>query len=128
DYDAGATETGRVDVFHGGPSGLTAAAAWVLAPSDSYRFGAALAGVGDVDGDGFDDLAIATESLGQVSVYLGSGGGLSPTASWSREVAQNVHAVPGSAGDVDGDGRDEILVGSPEGSLGALAEEGLVEI
>jgi hypothetical protein len=71
--------------------------------SDDY-FGVSVAGAGDVDGDGFDDVLVGA-AYGFARLYPGSPGGLvdAPTtlsAGW---------AVTG-AGDVDADGYDDVVV------------------
>jgi hypothetical protein len=72
---------GRAYVFHGGASGVAAAPALMLqGPADEGDFGFALAGAGDLDGDGFGDVAVGAFSLGMLSggvfVFAGSTRGL----------------------------------------------------
>lgn len=106
-------------------------------------FGSSLA-VGDFDGDGFADLAIGVQgesigtvaSAGRVVVLHGSASGLSAvrTQSWSEDTPgiadepENVQPWTGellghslAAGDLDGDGRDDLAIGAPRGDgLGAV--------
>jgi hypothetical protein len=110
-----------------------------------------LAGVGDVDGDGFNDVLIgAPEELndkggtGEALLFRGSGSGLGDKPDLvfalpdnAPEIAKNPaiflgHAVAG-AGDVDGDGIADILISADSYSTkgqpskrGATANGGLV--
>jgi len=85
------------------------------------RFGSTVA-VGDFDGDGFDDLAVAEWSFdsnlgadtGEVTLWRGSATGLAATK-WTTLLGDQQGASFGSAlaaGDFDGDGRDELAVGA----------------
>ncbi len=65
--------------------------------------------VGDFDGDGFDDIATASEILGTVRVLRGNGmGGFLAAV---PVVASSAPPVAIEAGDIDGDGFDDVAVG-----------------
>lgn len=121
DYDNGAlTNAGRVMVFHGSPTGLSATPAWTMTGSTANaRFGASVSTAGDVNGDGYSDIIIGAPghlSQGGAFVYHGSATGLSATVSWSvlgGETGSNFGACVALAGDVNGDGVSEVLVGAP---------------
>ena len=92
----------------------------------SDNAGSSVAGVGDVDGDGLDDILIGAEkndeavnSAGKAYVILGSSLGgdsemsLSQADSFFLGVDNNDHvgALVAPAGDTNGDGLNEILLG-----------------
>jgi len=87
-------------------------------------FGNAVAGGGDFNGDGYADIAVGapqyvpSNALGAVFVFHGRPGGLKdvPTFSWSalgEQVGSLFGAAVSSAGDVDNNGYDDLLVGAP---------------
>ncbi len=95
------------------------------------QFGFAVAGVGDVDGDGVPDLLVAAPtqtvganaSQGQVFVFSGATGVLLRTLNdpTRQAGAQFGFAVAG-VGDVDGDGVADILIGASNQTVGANAQ------
>jgi len=81
-------DEGSAFLFLGGPGGLGLSAAWAAEPDEmtSY-FGFSLDGVGDVNGDGLDDVIVGAYGFdqGRAFLYLGSSSGLSPTPAWTAE-------------------------------------------
>jgi hypothetical protein len=83
-------------------------------------FGESVSGAGDVDGDGFDDLVVGArnedvvpgQGTGFARVYSGLDGSVLMTvkgASYNDALGTSVSG----AGDVDGDGLDEVIIGVP---------------
>jgi hypothetical protein len=76
-----------------------------------------VASAGDVNGDGFVDLAVASGSgPGSVTVFLGgpAGPGGTGTTLSAGDVTSGFGASIASAGDVNGDGYGDLLVGGVE--------------
>ena len=120
-YDGAANDTGLVQVFPGSATGPSAVAQFAFSHTDSgASLGTSLA-AGDVDGDGFSDLLIGvpdagTNFRGEVHLFLGSAAGPSPSADLvlsGPEAFADFGQVMAGVGDVDGDGRDDIVVGDP---------------
>ncbi len=88
--------------------------------ADGDKFGRALAGGGDVDGDGVPDLLVSSwgDAVGQVHVYSGADlrAGLDGAQPRPRAIFDQGHhsAMTGLvidiAGDIDGDGLDDMVL------------------
>lgn len=120
---SGMPQVGSVLVFYGSPAGPSASPDATLAgvSSGGGFFGHSVAGMGDGDGDGIDELAVGAfgvaERAGRVSVFMGSESGLVTTM---RTTVDGPFGAGGdfgwalaSAGDVDRNGRDDLVVGAP---------------
>jgi uncharacterized repeat protein (TIGR01451 family) len=120
EYDGGETGEGRACVYHGSPSGLSAVAAWTAEGNqDDAHFGTGVAAAGDVNGDGYSDVAVGAPGyndglivVGRAYVYHGSASGLSTASDWSamgsEEWGQFGRGL--DAGDFNGDGYADLLL------------------
>ena len=123
-YDNGETNEGRAYLYFGAASGLSTLPSWTAESDQAYAgLGNSIASAGDVNGDGYDDVVVGApgydngeENEGRAYLYLGSASGPSGTPSWAAESNQaNVWygASVASAGDVNGDGYDDVVIGAP---------------
>jgi FG-GAP repeat/FlgD Ig-like domain/FG-GAP-like repeat len=124
-FDNGATNEGQAFVYHGSADGPASFRDWFAESNQSgSEFGYSVATAGDVNGDGFSDVIIGApyfdngfnDDRGRAFVYYGSAGGLEATASWIAEssVARRFGNSVGTAGDVNGDGYADVIVGAPD--------------
>jgi len=127
------TDEGRAQVFLGSSSGLATTAAWTVnGDQANARFGHSVASAGDVNGDAFSDVIVGTPFYdggqtdeGRAQIFLGSGGGLATSAQWTKESDQassQYGLTVASAGDTNGDGYSDVIVGAPRYDNGQTDE------
>jgi len=114
---------GAAYVHLGGPGGLSIIPAQTLAGGS--QFGASVAPAGDVNTDGFADLIIGAPGSGQAFLHHGSLFGTDPVAAIVLAEAPATNLFGGAvntAGDVNGDGYSDVIVGARLGSNGQTSE------
>lgn len=92
--------------------------------------GGALAAVNDLDFDGFTDFLVGA-TLGDFVLAASGGGAAARIFTFGDYIASEAYDFPGrplAVADIDGDGKDEYLVGSPVDSFGGAQLAGSVRV
>ena len=128
--DAGGSAAGRAYVYFGGATPDAIADLTLTGAAANDNFGASVSSAGDVNRDGYADLIVGAylndagaSNAGRAYVYFG---GPTPdnTADWiltGVAADDNFGRWVSSAGDVNGDGFGDVVVGAPLNDAGGLS-------
>jgi len=137
--DGGGVDSGQTYLILGRSTGwsmdmdLSSANASFIGEAAEDHSGTSVSGAGDVNGDGYDDILIGARSndegvadSGQTYVFLGSSTGWKMDTSLStadasfigEAVDDQLGTSVSGAGDVNGDGYDDILIGAQYNDIG----------
>lgn len=131
---------GAASLFLGSSSGLSETPDWVLQGSNAGdSFGTAVAGAGDINGDGYADVIVGADQAspggrgraGSASIFMGNSAGISASARLVLEGLagdDRFGTSVASAGDVNGDGYADIVIGAPHASPGGRGGSGTATV
>jgi len=128
-YDIEGTEDSQVDtgaafIYLNIAGSLKSTAVWInMVPQEYSGYGISVAGLGDVNEDGYDDIAVGAylytgdqPQEGFVFVYKGSPVGVESSVSWktsgNKAETEFGYSVA-AAGDINADGKADLIVGAP---------------
>jgi hypothetical protein len=127
--------TGAAYIYLGSDTGLSTLNPSILTipfTGDEENYGWSVAGAGDINGDGYDDVIVGAKeqtnpggglAAGTVYIYLGSATGIASNSD-ATSASAILNGVNGfdffgtsvsSAGDINGDGYSDVIVSAPEG-------------
>ena len=133
-FDGGEIDEGAAFVYFGGANGLNTLVDIVQLESNQAgaRFGHSVASAGDVNGDGYADLIVGaprydtlSADAGAMFVFLGSASDIEPIAHTqiqSNQFEAYFGSSVASAGDVNGDGFSDVIVGAEAYDFGQTDE------
>jgi hypothetical protein len=124
---AGGKDAGRASLYYGGKTVSPSADAAFTGEAAGDAFGYAVGGAGDANGDGYADVIVGAygndaggSASGRAYVYFG-GPSPDPIADWiltGDQTLDNLGFAVSGAGDVDGDGLADSILGAPYSDSG----------
>lgn len=116
--------TGRAYVYRGSPAGIVTTPIIVLNGTAGSLFGSSVFKAGDVNADGYSEVVIGAPGINTAYIHLGSMAGLDPAvhATLTGVAGSSFGASVGTAGDVNGDGYSDVIVGAPDFSNPSVQE------
>ncbi len=123
-YDNGQNNEGRAFLYYGSVMGLATSPSWTGESNQAdANFGNAMAPAGDLNGDGFSDIVVGANKFdekeksnaGKIFVYLGSANGYNYYPDWTysgNQIDGNLGISVSGAGDINGDGFQDMIVGA----------------
>jgi len=130
-YDLHGNQGGKVFVYMGSASGPAAKPVWTKTGPINSQFGSSVGSSGDVNGDGFADLAVGDNQAnvgikrgmagtghkrGKVYVYNGSTAGPSSNPSWTVTGSDDGDFLGDglASGDINHDGYGDLIISAPQ--------------
>ena len=105
--------TGEAYVYHGSATGVSETAVTTLSEGKGTYYGWSVAGVGDIDGDGYDEVMVGDPLVASAWVYKGSATGTDPTSVQTLTGSNYFGWALAHGGDVNGDSFPNVVVGDP---------------
>jgi hypothetical protein len=131
---------GAAYVYFGSATGLSTGYGWVdIGEQSSAQFGREVNPAGDVNHDGYGDVLVGEPyfdndiylDAGAVYLYMGNQFGLSNVPAWTYlgyRGEDRLGTTADAAGDLNGDGCDDIVLGAPGYNLPNLLNAGRVYV
>lgn len=119
-YTNGQTNEGKAFIYYGKDTGVSTTPAWSYESNSTYaHLGFSGSAAGDVNNDGYDDIVLGADGdntySGKLYLFLGGPTGLALTPNWTyagTQLNQNLGQSISDAGDINGDGYDDIIAGA----------------
>ncbi|MBC8172588.1 MAG: FG-GAP repeat protein [Chitinophagales bacterium] len=122
-YDNGQASEGRAYIYQGSTTGINTISVSIMESNQEYaHLGRSVSDAGDLNGDGYDDVIVGAHRYtndndieGKVFIYYGSVTGcdtLSATTLESNQASAYFGDAVSGAGDINGDGHDDAIVGA----------------